>query len=152
MSSRVNWVWLLSLINYSSITKKQFPKMCLLPSLSHHCITDVMYCVCVCVWVCPSCVLACMCACRVRTYEGAATLLHGMDSFTHPDLMADNVEGGLFLNVHALTLTGYKIESETPARHFLCSLKAWQQLQAIIKLLLYYRAFCSATTMEVDAG
>lgn len=52
----------------------------------------------------PACVRACLRACvraRMRTYEGAATLLHGTDSFTHPDLMVDNVE-----DARALILTG----------------------------------------------
>lgn len=67
----------------------------------------------------PACVRACLRACvraRMRTYEGAATLLHGTDSSTHPDLMVDNVE-----DARALILTG---GHKAHAQHSLCTFKA----------------------------
>ena len=49
----------------------------------------------------------------MRAYEGAATLLHGMDSFTHPDLMADSGGGAHFKKKKE------KEEEKKPAMHSL---------------------------------
>ena len=75
----------------------------------------------------------------MRAYEGAATLLHGMDSFTHPDLMADSGGGSHFKKkkkkkkkkknppcIHCIRLEGRE------GRHH----GAWRQLQATVELLL----------------
>lgn len=56
---------------------------------------------------------ACVYVCVQDAYVwGCGKLLHGIDSFTHPDLMVDNVEVASLLNVHALILTGHKLEGE----------------------------------------